>query len=317
MFKKFYDYIIENGVILEGGHSYSNISRIRKEDIKPTLDVFLAPLFKKLKISETDIRYLGSTGKKVTSGDIDILIDGKKIANTFKLQDHDEIPQKIYDDMKSIYGKDFEMNYTKALKVSNIAFPIYNVNGQTDEFVQIDLMTTFDDGGLDYGEFFYNSPDITKNESIFSGAHRSELVRLLFGFIKRPEDVEFYEYFDDEFDGKYKGEMKQFVKLSLLPTGLTLQTKSFLGKTKPLKNPKTIKALDKFISNNPDFISNILLDGKGTPMDLNSFESIWAFIETGKSKELYEQRAKIANAYNDKILQKKNIEVPNQIKKYL
>ena len=97
----------------------------------------------------------------------------------------------------------------------------------------------------------------------------------------------------------------------------TLQTKSYLGKTKPLKNPKTQKELDKFITNNPQVISDILFDGKGISSDFNSFETIWALIESGKSKSLYDKRKAIAIKFNERIVKPKKIDLPDEIKKYL
>ena len=78
-----------------------------------------------------------------------------------------------------------------------------------------------------------------------------------------------------------------------------------------------MKDLDKFISNNPQFISDLLLDGKGTVKDLNSFESIWRFIESGKSKTLSSKKKEIAKAFNNKIIVPKKIQTPDEIKKYI
>lgn len=62
--------------IAEGGHAVSDVARIKKENIKATLDkvdeLILKPLGIRHEFWTAEIR---SAGKKDTSGDLDIAID--------------------------------------------------------------------------------------------------------------------------------------------------------------------------------------------------------------------------------------------------
>jgi len=317
MFELFLDFneYIDSKVILEGGHTFKGTTRISKSDIKYTMDVFLKDMLKALGITNDDIRYLGSVGKKESSGDIDILINGDKIADKFNISNKTvEVPKKVYDIMNDIWGSEYETNYTAGLKVSNIAFPIYNAVGKTDSYVQIDIMVAFGKDALDLGSFIYHSPDITKGESLYSGAHRSAFLLLLFRFVELPPDEKNEEYFNDEYGGIYKGGVKAFSKYSLLPHGVVKQRKSFEGITKPLSTPKTLKDFDELVETNPAKIATIVLGRNGSLEDLNSFETIYNFIESGKNSYFTKNKSDIYKAYIKFI--KNKMDIPVELKKY-
>lgn len=104
---------------------------------------------------------------------------------------------------------------------------------------QVDIMFT---GNIKYSEFMYYSPDYTKNESRFKGLYRTNLLIICAGNI--PLDKNIYPntyYTNEDFDGKYNGELKEFYKYTLTyDNGLELRKKSTLGKTRMCKKAYTI-----------------------------------------------------------------------------
>lgn len=104
---------------------------------------------------------------------------------------------------------------------------------------QVDIMFT---ENIKYSEFMYYSPDYTKNESRFKGLYRTNLLIICAGNI--PLDKNIYSntyYTNEDFEGKYTGELKEFYKYTLTyDNGLELRKKSTLGKTRMCKKVYTI-----------------------------------------------------------------------------
>lgn len=113
------------------------------------------------------------------------------------------------------------------------------VDNNTNLVHQVDIMFT---ENIKYSEFMYYSPDYTKNESRFKGLFRTNLLIICAGNI--PLDTNQYPntyYTNEDFDGKYTGELKEFYKYTLTyDNGLELRKKSTLGKTRMCKKAYTI-----------------------------------------------------------------------------
>jgi hypothetical protein len=77
-------------IILEGGNVFINTSRINRIDVDPTVSNFKSQILDKIfpNLQDKDVSLLGSTGKKESSGDIDIGIN-----TSLPFED---IAQKIY-----------------------------------------------------------------------------------------------------------------------------------------------------------------------------------------------------------------------------
>lgn len=114
------------------------------------------------------------------------------------------------------------------------------VDNNTNLVHQVDIMFT---ENIKYSEFMYYSPDYTKNESRFKGLYRTNLLIICAGNI--PLDTNQYPntyYTNEDFDGKYTGELKEFYKYTLTyDNGLELRKKSTLGKTRMCKKAYTIQ----------------------------------------------------------------------------
>ena len=136
---------------------------------------------------------------------------------------------------------------------------------------QVDIMFT---ENIKYSEFMYYSPDYTKNESRFKGLYRTNLLIICAGNI--PLDKNIYSntyYTNEDFEGKYTGELKEFYKYTLTyDNGLELRKKSTLGKTRMCKKAYTISK-EKITDNIMQILTLIFCDNIDYNMS-TSYENI-------------------------------------------
>lgn len=266
--------------LLESGNAFDGTVPIPAEYQKPTFKILENQFIKKvLGLKSDEYGVLGSTFKKKTgtsSGDIDIAVNGLVFGAANKLSFGDVVDE-VYELLKKTFPK-YTVNLTKGLGVTNIKFPQYDENGKiTKDFAQIDFMVVDD---IKLATFIYHSPDFTKNESIYKGVYRTKFIYDIIQHIDFEEKPELYK---DEYEGAYAGMVKSFQKYTLTAhDGLKVQTKSFDGKKGRKKNASTMKAADKTITKSVDDIAKFVLGPDGSPMDLNSFESIWAYVHSDK-----------------------------------
>ena len=109
--------------LLEGGKAFPDISRIAKDDIPRSLK----PVQKVLGIDLGPSTYLGTTGKKADSGDIDIAVDVTK---------HDK--KEIANKLRAAYGKE---NVRLTGTNVHLKMPVLDAtNRETGQYAQLDLM---------------------------------------------------------------------------------------------------------------------------------------------------------------------------------
>tara|TARA_R110000737_G_C14587643_1_gene486914 strand:+ start:400 stop:1347 length:948 start_codon:yes stop_codon:yes gene_type:complete len=287
----------------EGGKAVSNVMPIRAEETMPTLkDINKKILSRFLKLKGKDWAALGSTGKKLpgqTSGDIDIAIDINKIANTFKIP-MSEVGQKIIDILDSAYPK-MDKKYMKGLNIISLAYPIKGASGN----VQVDLMLQDD---INFARWMFHSPDFNKQESDWKGLYRTELLKAIGNAVTV---VDMTTYWEDEFDGEYKGKVKKLGRIMLDPSkGYKKQVKSFVGKTGKLV--KTGKGeWEEFISKDPEMITKSLLGVDATIKDTNSFETVWKAMQK-KGFPWKAHMSEIVSYFTD-VITRKGLPLPKEL----
>ena len=298
---------ILKSLIKQGGHAVQNASKIKRENIKPTIQQLEALIFKPLNITD-DLwtAQIGSTGKKSESGDIDIAINYEAIKDKLQLSDIKQVMKVISDKLT-----EENIDYVKTSAI-NIKFPIFG-ESQQGEFVQIDL---FPSTALNFAKFnkFSPSPD----ESKYSGSYRSNFLRVLFKVVSiaaANENIENNIYTTP--DGiKYPA--STFKYLSATDNGLFQVVKTFEGKNgKFLKNPKKIDDKTKFITASPQEVLDIIFGkNKYTLEDCKSFETIWNNILMDPKFPYKDKIDEIVlNGYN--MFKDRNEQIPEQILKYM
>lgn len=177
--KTFKDFLLESifeEVLKEGGNAVSNVQKIAKNNIEPTVLKLCETLFKKYPnlVWGDSIFLLGSTGKKDFSGDIDIGIDFEAIK--------EDSEQTVLDQLKQLFKFLYQANICSEIVINNIsndmlhlAFPQYNEQKeQIGKNVQIDILLT---PNKEFCQFYMYSP--AQNETAYKGAHRNELFRAI------------------------------------------------------------------------------------------------------------------------------------------
>lgn len=229
--------------------------------IKKRFDVQLSPL--------------GSVGKKTKeqySGDIDLAIQ-------YSWDNYNDILDYLQETLNCEIG-----NINHNLHVFNIGYKYLDEDIQ--KIAQVDFMFVDD---IFYAKFAFNSPDYTRNESRYKGMHQSALLMSIISntpteyptkYDENNQIISYWKYFLNQYHGLY------------------LEHKSFEGKTKRLKSPKTIKEDEIFITNNPIEIIQLCLGDKADLNTCNSFESEFDFIFS-KDYKYYskEQLNKIKNGF--------------------
>lgn len=234
----------------EGGNALKTISvsRIDRENIQPTIDSVLKVLAR-FGVSRSDVAPLGSTGKKDSSGDIDL---GIHSAGMMKKIGQDDLPTALHflqQELQKVYG---EAKYFFGNQVT-IGAPLVNKNGkQPDAFVQVDLMFT---PSLEASKFYYHSP--AEGESEYKGLYRTLLLMAVAIHHDRKDlgQGTTERYWFDRFQGLIKG-----VEYSD-------------GAKRLAMDKQTITAI-------PDEVCHILLGPNFNAKDANSFESLWSAIHT-------------------------------------
>lgn len=252
------------------------------------------------------ITILGSVMKKsddMYCGDIDIAI---------QLPWTDENVEKVKQ-----YGLEHlsvnEVVVSLGLKLVSYGYEDNNTN----LVHQVDIMFT---ENIKYSEFMYYSPDYTKNESRFKGLYRTNLLIICAGNI--PLDKNIYPntyYTNEDFDGKYNGELKEFYKYTLTyDNGLELRKKSTLGKTRMCKKAYTISK-EKITDNIMQILTIIFGDNMTVSMS-TSYENIIKVLFSPDYKYGPEIRNNILNEFLTDPRHTKDINIYNdlisEIKKY-
>jgi hypothetical protein len=241
-----------SGELTESGMSFSGIqtSRISKENIEPTVNSVLAKL-KKYGYRRSDLSLLGSTGKKESSGDIDVGIHTEPLLNATNMSEIGPALKKLQSYLAGFYG---DVKFIFGMQLS-MGVPVVGSSGRpTGEFCQVDLMFT---PSLETSSFYYHSP--AQSESQYKGAYRTTL---LFAIAIEHQRVDLGDgreerYWFDKWYGLLKG------------------VEAKVGN-------KRVASDKEMVTNVPDEIVQILLGPSFTVADCNSFESIWKAIHSSK-----------------------------------
>jgi hypothetical protein len=258
---------IMSDLISEGGNAFDNVVGIKKENIKPTIDLLEKLLFKPLGINKNLwTSELGSTGKKDISGDIDIAVNMSELMPKLDAESVDEVKKIILNKLKEL-----NIDCKKVSSNIHLKFPIQG--SQKNEFVQIDI---FNSSNLEFLKQKMFSPKGT--DSKYKGAHRSSSLNSIFKEITLHIAEDAVDDEKNEFispDGKkYPG--MRFSYIAIKDDGFFQITKTFKGKHGILKTAKSDDTQTKFITDSFQEMLDILFGkGKYTPNDLYSFETIW------------------------------------------
>lgn len=244
-----------------GGNAIKHVSRIKQENVQPTLNAIYKELIKWIGLRKEDTAVLGSTGKKLpggSSGDIDLAVDLNAIE-----EQHGSIDNWVESviDFCNSYGvskpdlhgfKGLSYNWMKGLKILSIGWPIESNSEATDqegELVQLDLMPV---RNLEMTSWGMYSPH--ESEEPYKGLVRNELLYAIssvgsYKALKQSINDITGETIDDEYERTVLNNL----------TGLTYIRQSYISpKTGKRTNTKRT-LISKLVEDRPDEIAKILL----------------------------------------------------------
>jgi hypothetical protein len=201
-FKTFY----QQALLSEGGNIFSS-RRINKNEIIPTIKSL-----EKLTGLPLETNVLGSTGKKESSGDIDLVVDSNRV-------NKDEF-------IKALVSKGVDPSSLKKTGIE-VAYkaPIIDSNGnKTEDFVQVDFMFS---EVPDFLKFYYSN-----NEDIHKGSVRN----ILLAAIAKTKGLTL------SMKGLSDRETKQ-----LISTDPEIVTKKVLGKDATLQDIHNVVSVIKYL----------------------------------------------------------------------
>ena len=237
-----------------GGKAVKNVTRIYKNEMLPTLHVLQEHLYQALGLTLQNKDYVicGSFLGKESCGDIDIAFDWTKVKfphNATK----EEITKRLHD----LYVTLPDYFYNKGFDIHSIPFPIFDENGRTDRYVQVDIM------GVDNLEMaawgMYSDPN-----SEFKSALRNSLINHLANQLCENNEV------------TSDGQVLTFTRLGFdHQRGLYRIRKTYKGKKEGFicKNSKTVSK--ELVCSVPSKITRMLFHENIEPKKLNDWKFIW------------------------------------------
>lgn len=268
-------------LLIEGGHLFPDVVGIKQTEIEKTVKAVEATVLKKLGLKGlgSDCFLLGSAGKKPAdqlSGDLDIGVSSDQLASANKIALSDTIDW-LQTKLKSM---GYAYKLIPGFSQISIAYPI--IGRETDK-CQVDLMLS---SNLDWTNFVYYSPDLSKGESKYKAVYRN----LLYGAITSEIKTEVIKSTDDGIPLDVKKYVLRF------NDGVYSVVKSFAGKSgNVLKKAKLMKNMDVFVTQTPsEFVE--LLFGPGVGIDeVRTFEQVY---------DLTFNRSEVLKPYRSAILKK-------------
>lgn len=244
-FKDFLDLLL-----LEGGAALKKTSPITQVEAREVLPLIIKQVSSALSLSKTNVRQLGSAGKKPNdedeSGDIDLAVRAEA-ADVEKA-----LPDLAYD------GSTY-----RVMKGINVYSFAYDLGEKT---VQVDLMPV---SNVRYAEWASQANEADLKEGL-KGSHRNELY---FAVVKHIDP----QVIKSDVDGSPLIVKRYFYDLQ---KGLMLGTQSREGKKKSGKNFKTVEK--KVLTDDPIKVAKFLFGDHITPDQVDSFKGTLAAIMSPK-----------------------------------
>lgn len=237
-----------------GGKAVKNVTRIYKNEMLPTLHVLQEHLYQALGLSNQNEDYVicGSFLGKESCGDIDIAFDWTKVKYP-----NDATKEEITKRLHDLYVTLPDYFYNKGFDIHSIPFPIFDENGRTDRYVQVDIM------GVDNLEMaawgMYSDPN-----SEFKSALRNSLINHLANQLCENNEV------------TSDGQVLTFTRLGFdHQRGLYRIRKTYKGKKEGFicKNSKTVSK--ELVCSVPSKITRMLFHENIEPEKLNDWKFIW------------------------------------------
>lgn len=281
------------------------------QNVDPTINQiikqYINPVFGK-SILGKQIFLLGSTGKKESSGDLDLGFDLTFNKNDISIE---SAIGQLYDYVKSISQSEVKINeFTHDM--IHFGFPQYDKHGNLiGKTVQVDILFTVTP---EFCKFYMYSP--SEKESSFKGAHRNDLLRAIAKVISfQPTKI------DDN------GNLLTWIQFDLCSNGMFNCVKTIVDENdNHLKWGDTDEDLEigyavdlskKLISADPNEVIKYLIGNKYKISDIDTFEKLLNIIEHDNDFKFSFIKDKILAEAASLMYENNRIQFPEVMEKYL
>lgn len=281
------------------------------QNVDPTINQiikqYINPVFGK-SILGKQIFLLGSTGKKESSGDLDLGFDLTFNKNDISIE---SAIGQLYDYIKSISQSEVKINeFTHDM--IHFGFPQYDKHGNlVGKTVQVDILFTVTP---EFCKFYMYSP--SEKESSFKGAHRNDLLRAIAKVISfQPTKI------DDN------GNLLTWIQFDLCSNGMFNCIKTIVDENdNHLKWGDTDEDLEigyavdlskKLISADPNEVIKYLIGNKYKISDIDTFEKLLNIIEHDNDFKFSFIKDKILAEAASLMYENNRIQFPEVMEKYL
>ena len=281
------------------------------QNVDPTINQIIKqhinPVFGK-SILGKQIFLLGSTGKKESSGDLDLGFDLTFNKNDISIE---SAIGQLYDYIKSISQSEVKINeFTHDM--IHFGFPQYDKHGNlVGKTVQVDILFT---ATPEFCKFYMYSP--SEKESSFKGAHRNDLLRAIAKVISfQPIKI------DDN------GNLLTWIQFDLCSNGMFNCVKTIVDENdNHLKWGNTDEDLEigyavdlskKLISADPNEVIKYLIGNKYKISDIDTFEKLLNIIEHDNDFKFSFIKDKILVEAASLMYENNRIQFPEVMEKYL
>lgn len=260
-------------LIEEGGNAVGG-RPIQQSEVPEIVEIVNSILDSIGLVFHDDYESCGSAGKKKadkTSGDIDFIVNKKKIIEILNLEPN----TPMGDILTTLKNKMNELGYdavqSNGLNLVSFALPFKN----PEDIVQVDLLVA---SSMEFARFFQSSPDYTKDESKYKAMMRNMLLLTISSTVFRRTTKEVT--LENGFIGP--AEVEQYsIRLN---DGLYKIRKNWIGKRNRLiKTKSTLHDYDELIYDTPQEFINLFFNGT-SEKDLSSFESTFNTFMSDKFK---------------------------------
>ena len=273
-FKDFLD-----SILLEGGAALKKTSPITQVEARKVLPEIIKQVSSALGLSKTNVKQLGSAGKKPKdddeSGDIDLAVKAE-----------------VADIEKALPSLAFDGSTYRIMKGINVYSFAYDLGGKT---VQVDLMPV---SNVRYAEWASQANELDLKDGL-KGSHRNELY---FAIAKHIDP----KIIKRDVDGSPMIVKRYFYDLQ---KGLMTGTQSREGKKKSSKNFKTVDK--KVLTDDPIKVAQFLFGDHVTPDQVSTFKGTLAAIESPKFSHKAVRKEILAMAKQG--MKNKGLKVPDYL----
>jgi hypothetical protein len=276
--------------------SLSISNGIKQKDVPKTQKILIENILNLLRLTENDVAFIGSAGKKKLAEDLSNNINVAVDLNNVLKENNLEL-----EDLEKFIQLQFKRINIKVVKENNKFIFKFPINGNFKKQNNVDIHLELVEN-LEWIKFSRYSPNLRKNESEYTSKYREAVFHALVESLDR----KIISYFDT--NEKVKEYQKYYYSHS---EGVGVVSKTFEGKNGVLKKSIILESSKRIVTSNPqEFVEMVF--GKNIKIeDVSTFEKCLNIINS-KNFEFKKKIETIKENIKSKLIEF-NLEIPENL----